>query len=126
MALAALALTVMLLGILWPRTNYPGALFGIAGGLVIQTAAAVALPKIRPGLNFLYIAFIAELIIVAGVVVISLATPPPPRQRWEPFQWTPALLAQLRVNASKPWYANVWLWAAVYAAIWVTIYAWFW
>ena len=37
--------------------------------------------------------------------------------------WTPALLTQLRVNQSRPWYQNVWLWAGLYAAIWIGINA---
>ena len=124
--LATPFISVMLLGILWRRTNYPAALFGIVGGSAIQVAAAVALPRAWSGLNFLYIAFIAQVIIIAGVVVVSLLTPPPAREHWEPFRWTPAVFTHLSVNASRAWYANVWLWAALYAVIWVGIYAWFW
>jgi len=124
--LATPFISVMLLGILWRRTNYPAALFGIVGGLLIQIAAALALPKIWPGVNFLYIAFIAQVIIMAGIAIVALLTAPPPPERTEPFHWTPRLLSQLKVNASRPWYANVWLWAGTYAAIWIGIYAWFW
>ena len=35
--------SVILLGILWKRTNYPAALVGLIGGLVIQIGLALAL-----------------------------------------------------------------------------------
>ena len=35
--------SVILLGIIWKRINYPGALAGLVGGLVIQIGLALAL-----------------------------------------------------------------------------------
>ena len=123
--LATPFISVMLLGILWRRTNYPGALAGIIGGLLIQIALGIALPRVWPNLHFLYIASIAQALTIFVVVVTSLITSPPRPEQWQPFQWSPALLAQLKSDA-RPWYQNMWLWAGLYAAIWIGIYVWFW
>jgi SSS family solute:Na+ symporter len=123
--LATPFISVMLLGILWRRTNYPGAVAGIVGGLLIQIALGVLLPRRWPSLHFLYIASIAQALTILVVVVTSLATHPPRQEQWQPFQWSPALLRQLKSDV-RPWYQTLWLWAGLYAAIWIGIYAWFW
>ena len=124
--LATPFIAVMLLGILWRRTNYAGALFGLIGGTVIQVALAALASRAAPQLNFLYIAFIAEIITVIGVAGVSLCTPPPPPQRCEPFHWSPRVLAQLAPGGERAWKGSLWLWAGLYAAVWIGIYAWFW
>ncbi len=44
--LATPFVSVFILGVLWKRTNYQGALFGIIGGLAIQTAIALGAPAL--------------------------------------------------------------------------------
>ncbi|MHB9037687.1 MAG: sodium:solute symporter family transporter [Armatimonadota bacterium] len=119
-------IAVMLLGILWKRTNNQGALFGLIGGLIIQIAVAVGLPMMGIHLHWLYTAFIAEVIIVIGIVIVSLATAPPEPTKWKPFQWSPAMLASYDEGIVRPWYQNLWLWFGVFAVVWILVYWRFW
>ncbi|WP_428939075.1 SLC5 family protein [Fontivita pretiosa] len=125
--LATPFISVMLLGIFWKRTTYAAAVVGIIGGLVIQIALGVWLPRLWTDLHWLYIAFIAQVLTMALVVAASLLSPPPPEHRWRPFLWRPALLWQLSSGTTgRAWYQSLWLWGGTYAAIWIGIYAWFW
>ncbi len=119
-------ISVILMGILWKRANYPGGVVGIIGGLVIVVTLAAGLPAVGVDLHWLYVAFIAQVIIMLLVVVVSLATPPPEPSKWEPFLWRPALLAHYDQGPPRPWYKQVKLWFAVYAAAWIGIYWHFW
>jgi len=122
--LATPFISVILLGILWKRTNRQGALFGLAGGLVIQFSLALALPAAGLRLHWLYVAFIAQMCTMAGVVIVSAVTPPPAPEQSEPFAWRPAFLRYL--DGDRPWYAGLKLWYGIYAVIWITIYWAFW
>ncbi len=124
--LATPFISVFLLGSLWKRTNYPGAVFGIVGGLVIQLAVALGAPLLGFHLHWLYIAFIAQVIIMAGVVAVSLATLPPVYEQIEGFVWRPALLGSHAQEIARPWYQSVGLWFGLYAAIWFFMYWRFW
>jgi SSS family solute:Na+ symporter len=124
--LATPFISVMLLGILWRRANYTGALVGILGGLVIQIALGIYMPRVWPGLHWLYIAAMAQGLTMTAVVSASLSSAPPPEDRWRPFVWSPKLLKQLSDEHPRPWYQSLGLWGAIYAACWVGIYAWFW
>ena len=53
-------------------------------------------------LHWLYSAFIAQVIIMAGVVAVSLATAPPDEERVAPFVWSPALLTSGNVDRRGP------------------------
>ena len=119
-------IAVVLAGLLWKRTNREGALFGMLGGIVIQIAVAVGLPKIGYSLHWLYIAFIAEILIILGIVVVSLLTPPPPEEKWKPFLWSPKLLSTYDEGIERPWYKTVKLWFGIYAALWFGVYWYFW
>ena len=77
-------------------------------------------------LHWLYTAFIAQVIIMAGVVAVSLATLPPVNEQIEKFVWRPALLGGQALEISRPWYQSVGLWFGLYAAIWFFIYWRFW
>jgi SSS family solute:Na+ symporter len=120
--LATPFISVFLLGILWKRTNYAGAVFGIVGGLVIQLAVAIGTPFLGFRLHWLYTAFIAQVIIMAGVVAVSLATQPPRNEQTEKYVWRPALLGSHALEISRPWYQSVGLWFGLYAVIWFSIY----
>ena len=91
--LATPFISVFLLGILWRRANYPGALCGMVGGLVIQFAVAFGAPILGVKLHWLYAGSIAQVIIMVGVVAVSSATAPPNRELVESFVWRPSLLA---------------------------------
>jgi solute:Na+ symporter, SSS family len=124
--LATPFISVVLLGIFWKRANHQAALFGLIGGFLIQIALGVGIPKAGIELHWLYVAFFAQMVILAGMVAVALATPPPPRERWEPFVWRPAMLAEYDEGIARPWYRSLKLWFAVYAAIWLYLYWRFW
>ncbi|MBI2842950.1 MAG: sodium/solute symporter [Armatimonadetes bacterium] len=124
--LATPFISVILLGVLWRRTNYQGAMFGLVGGLVIQGAVAIGLPRMGIDLHWLYNAAIAQAIIICGVVIVSLATHLPDPSRWKPFQWTPAMLASYDEGVTRPWYKSLVLWYGLFAVIWILIYYRFW
>jgi SSS family solute:Na+ symporter len=124
--LATPFISVFLLGMLWKRANFPGALFGLIGGLVIQCAVAFGAPMLGFKLHWLYSAFIAQVIIMAGVVAVSLATAPPDEERVAQFVWSPALLTSANVDLARPWYQSIRLWFGLYAVIWIGLYWRFW
>ncbi|GMV96165.1 MAG: sodium transporter [Phycisphaerae bacterium] len=126
-------ISVMLVGLFWRRANYPGGLVGLIGGAVIQAvvvaSAYVFLRDPAPGgglrIHWLYLGFIAQVLTMFLVVAVSLATPPPRPERYETMIWRPAWLAEY-ASAPLPWYKQLWLWYAVYAAIWFYLYWRFW
>ncbi len=124
--LATPFISVLLLGVLWRRTNYAGGLFGIVGGIVIQVGLALSLPMCGYRLHWLYVAFIAQAATMLGIVLVSLATPAPPTALWEPFQWRPSLLAHYDEGARRPWYKRLKLWYGVFAAVSIALYWRFW
>ncbi len=119
-------ISVMLVGLLWKRANYAGALFGLIGGLAIQLTVAVANAVLGLQLHWLYQAFIAQVFIVAGIVAVSALTPPPAIEQWEPFVWTRSLLHSYDEGMSRPWYQSPVLWLSVYAVFWVIPYVIYW
>ncbi len=123
--LATPFISVFLLGILWRRTNYPAAVFGIVGGLAIQLAVALGAPSLGFRLHWLYSAFIAQVIIMTGVVLVSVATPPPSGETAD-YVWSPALLDGRRLGIHRAWYQGVGLWFGVYAVVWFFLYWRFW
>lgn len=93
---------VFLLGVLWSRLNSAGAIAALGLGFVLGMGRLVAeLYKSRldgwlygyADVNFLHFAAILFVICSAILVLVSLATPPPPRDRIEglTFQTTPRL-----------------------------------
>jgi SSS family solute:Na+ symporter len=118
--------SVILLGILWKRTNYAGALAGLLGGLVIQIGLALALWAMDLQLNWLYVGSIAQVLTMALIVAVTLCTTPAPQNNWEPFLWRPSLLGQYDEGQKRPWYQQVKVWFALYALIWIALYWWFW
>ncbi len=119
-------ISVILLGILWKRTNYHGALFGLVGGLVITVSLAVGLPQAGVKLHWFYVAAIAQALTMVGVVLVSLGTEPPRREQCEPFQWRLSSLSGFDEGIVRPWYQSLKLWFGIYALIWVVIYWRFW
>jgi SSS family solute:Na+ symporter len=124
--LATPFISVLLLGILWKRTNYPGALFGLIGGTMITLVIALGAPMVGLHLHWLYLAAIAQAIIMYGIVLVSLFTSPPKETQWRPFQWTFAALTRYDEGVKRPWYQSPSLWWSVYIVGWVYLYWRFW
>ena len=124
--LATPFISVFILGILWKRTNYPGALFGIIGGLAIQMTVALGAPALGYRLHWLYLAFVAQISTMTGIVIVSLATAPGPKDMVQSLLWSPSLLANYDEGIARPLYKRVRLWFALYACIWVYLYWRFW
>jgi len=124
--LATPVISVMLLGILWKRTNYPGAVFGLIGGAAITLAIALGALMAGCQLHWLYLAAIAQAITMVGVVLVSLWTSPPAPRQWQPFQWTLSGLTQYDEGVMRPWYQSPLLWWSIYIVGWVYLYWRFW
>ncbi len=118
--------SVVLLGVFWRRTNYAGAVFGIVGGLLIQIATVITLHLRDIHINWLYHGFIAQVITLFGIMVVSLNTPAPIEGKWWPFLWRPALIWDRGDEPARPWYQRLSLWFGVYAVLWFSIYWWLW
>lgn len=118
--------SVVLMGVLWRRTNYAGGLFGIVGGLAIQILVVLALFLAGIKLNWLYAAFIAQVLTLFGMVAVSLATLPPDDGQWRPFLWHPGIMKEHEGGKRRPWYKRVALWFSLYAIIWFAVYWYLW
>ncbi len=124
--LATPFISVILLGLLWKRTNYAGAMFGIICGIAIQAAIAGAVALSGMQVHWLYTGFAAQVVTMIGVVIVSLQTPPPAAVQVESLVWRRALLSQYEGNDPQPWYKNLMLWFGIYAVIWTYLYWRFW
>ena len=124
--LATPFICVILMGFLWKRSNYAAGLFGIIGGILIQLAVVVIAYQMGISLHWLYAAFIAQVIIMAGMFAVSIVTEPPTEEQWKPFLWTPSLLSHIEGAENRPWWQTLRFWGAVFVAIWLTLYTWFW
>ena len=118
--------SVVLMGVIWKRTNYAAGVFGIVGGLIIQIATVVGLKLAGVKLNWSYVAFIAQGLTIAGMVAVALWTSPPTESQWRPFLWRPSLLRRAEQGPPRPWYARVWLWFSLYAVVWAMVYWYLW
>ena len=124
--LATPFICVILMGFFWKRSNNAAGLFGIVGGIIIQLAVVGLFWALDKKVHWLYSAFIAQVIIMCGMVIVSLFTAPPPREQWEPFRWTPDLLRNIEGSEGLRWYQTLKFWGLVFVAIWITLYWWFW
>lgn len=118
--------SVMLLGILWKRTNYAAAMAGLIGGLLIQIGLAVLLWSLNLSLHWLYVGAIAQVLTMLLIAIVTLATAPAPPEQYMPYLWRPELLEQFDEGRKRPWYQQVKFWFGIYALLWVTIYWRFW
>ena len=124
--LATPFISVIILGILWRRTSYGGAIAGIVGGLVIQILLGLANGFLGWEMHWLYVAFFAQLLTMALTIVVSLMTPAPNAEAANAFHWSPALFLQLQDGSTRPWYQSLRLWFGIYAAVWFFLYWRFW
>jgi SSS family solute:Na+ symporter len=119
-------ISVILLGVLWKRTNTRGALAGLFGGLIIQIALAVGLWAADIRLHWLYVGAIAQFLTMLLVIVVTLTGGSPPTKDAQSLVWGRSLLAQYNQGAARPWYQKVYFWFGIYAVFWVFLYWWFW
>jgi SSS family solute:Na+ symporter len=124
--LATPFISVLLMGILWRRTNYTGAIAGIIGGLVIQVGLALANGRLSWNLHWLYVAFAAQVLTMCLTAIVSALSRDTRTPQTDAFIWTPSLLGGLMRLSGRPWYQSAGLWFGVYAALWVTLYYYFW
>jgi len=118
-------ISVFLLGLLWKRANYPGAIFGLVGGLIIQIAVVVTCYLAGVKMHWLYQGMIAQVIIMIGAAVVSLATAPPTVEQCATLVWRPSMLRGLS-EGPTPWYKRLLLWYVIYAIGWFYIYWRYW
>ncbi len=145
--------TVMLLGLFWWRANYASAVFGLIGGFVIHLTVGFGLPwwlnRVYAGVpggwvgnwvyvsvdasggqtlsvHWLYLASIAQILILVGMVLVARSTRAPDRAAIASYVWSPSWLRQFPTENPRPWYQSVWLWFALYAVIWCALYWRFW
>jgi SSS family solute:Na+ symporter len=118
--------SVILLGILWKRTNYPAALAGLIGGLIVQVSLALLFWNLGIELHWLYVGFLAQVITMGLIVAVTLATQHVAPVNSDLLQWRPELLTQLGRGEQRPWFKQVKFWFALYAILWVAIYWRFW
>lgn len=121
-------ITVIFAGIFSRRVNAQGALAGLITGIICTIillgvlVAGYSLP-----IHWLYIGFFQQLLVIAVVAVVSLATPAPPREQTQPYFWRPSLLTEhLAGEPPRPWYARALLWYGIFAFIWLGLYWRFW
>lgn len=124
--LASPFIAVFLMGILWKRTNYPGALFGMIGGLTLQIVIAVCAPLLGFNVHWLYLAFIGQALTMVAVAIVSLATAPPLTLQSVELVWRPQLLSQYDAKGRRPWYQQLKLWFALWVLVWCCLYYRFW
>jgi solute:Na+ symporter, SSS family len=120
-------ISVVLLGLFWRRTNYPGAVAGLVGGIIIQITLAIGLWASSLTLHFLYVGAIAQALTMLLIVAVSLCTAPPSPKQVDPFLWRPGWLSAYdEGGAKRPWWRQVKVWFAIYALAWCFIYWRFW
>lgn len=119
-------ISVLILGIIWKRTNYAGAIFGLIGGFVITIGLASLFGALGLNLHWIYTAFIAQVLTMFGIVIVSLRTSPPPEEKWKPFYWRLSVLSHYDDGVKRPWYQYLRLWYGIYAVIWLYLYWRFW
>jgi len=124
--LASPFIAVFLMGLLWKRTNYPAALTGMIGGLVLMAGIAVATPMLGFHIHWLYLAFFGQVLTMLMVAIVVVVTAPPSQGQPVDLVWRPALLSQYDEGVHRPWYQQLKVWFTVWAVIWFYLYYRFW
>jgi len=119
-------ISVILMGIFWRRTNYSGAVAGLAGGLVIQVMVILALYALHIDLHWLYVGGIAQVLTMLLIAIVSLCSTPPSDEQTKPFIWKREWLTTLDDGKKRPWWKQIWFWLTIYALAWCYVYWLFW
>lgn len=112
-----------------PRINHQGALATLCIGVPLGLIT-IMLTTVKPMLvyaprwmletNFYVIGFVYGLVYFAILLLVSLLTPPPAREKLA-FM-TEAIAASRAENLSRPWYARLRVWFGAFTLIWVSLY----
>ena len=125
--LATPFIAVCLVGIFWRRAGELVGSVGLAGGIAIQILVAIAAKLLLVGgylshpLNWLYVAFIAEVLTILLMVIVALSTSPQADLEVSNMVWSPQLILT-SVVSKGPWYKSLLLWYLLYTAIWFSVY----
>jgi SSS family solute:Na+ symporter len=102
---------VFLSGLFWPRANANGAFASLMAGFFMTIF--LILSKINgwvplfDSMHFLHVAPLIFVVSLCIMVVVSLATPPPPSSKTEAYIWKKEMYAEDTLAlASVPWYKN--------------------
>jgi SSS family solute:Na+ symporter len=128
-AVAIPFMATVLMGVLWKRVNYPAALFGLVGGVLITVSMMVIFSGKVPGVNelhFFYIGGISEVTTMIGIAIVALTTAPPDYEKIARYVWSPKILRTYDEGVRRPWYQQVKLWCGIVTVIWLYIYWYFW
>ena len=81
-------LAILGLGILWKRANYPGALCGLVGGVLVSASLNLIGGELFPGDDpFLFVAFWSFAFALVVTIGVSLATAPPTSAQTKGLVW---------------------------------------
>jgi solute:Na+ symporter, SSS family len=122
-------LSPILMGLLWKRVNYATGILGVACGLVIQAIAGLLFKGAVPGLptlHFFYIGFIAQIVIVIGIMIVTLLTDPPNPEKIKDLIWNVNMLQNYDDGKPRPWYQQIKVWWTVFLVGDALIYWRFW
>jgi solute:Na+ symporter, SSS family len=122
-------MATILMGILWKRVNYAAGVFGLLGGVAIQLVVAVLFSGSvapLPKLHFFYVGGIAQVLIMVGIAIVTLLTRPADPAKVGPYLWSLDALRNYDDGRARPWYAQLKLWWAILAGIWLVIYWRYW
>lgn len=102
---------LFLTGLFWRRANGHGAFAAIVVGGIIAVAGIVSTitgaDNILTEIHFLYMAGITLALSIIIVVVVSLLTSPPDKEKIEAFIWTKKIYnAETEELRNLPWYQN--------------------
>lgn len=127
--MAAPFAVVFFLGAIWKRANNTGAIttmiLGIAAIPLTFWLKAAVLPA---GFCFYNLVGIISVCLLISMVVVSLLTAPPERERVEKAVWSPGMIALPSGETPQPytWYKNLWLWWGIATACIAGLYMYFW
>ncbi|MEO0468817.1 MAG: sodium:solute symporter [Bacteroidota bacterium] len=83
--------------------------------------------RIYPNVHFLYVATILFLLSTLVIIVVSLLTAPPNREKIENYTWDPAILRrETEELKALPWYQNYRILSIFLVAITAIVVIWFW
>ncbi len=102
-------ISVILLGIMWNRINYRGALAGLIGGVVIQLLLVFSFYVTAINVHWLYIGAIAQALTMILIVLVSLCTPAPDPEKVNLFVWHRSWL-RIFDNGDRPWWQGIKFW----------------
>lgn len=119
-------ISVIIMGILWKRTTYKAAVYGLIGGVVIQIILASIFWILQIELHWLYVGAIAEVLTIALIIIVSLQSVPPAESQIDSYVWKSSWLKNLDGGKKRPWYQQIKFWFSVYALAWIFIYWKFW